>query len=129
MTDRLTPTRPFEGESPMSEVVTEDDYEMVNLTPRLTGLPMTIWHKPKGGTRHAARIKVNGVHGRRMTMENVASVRLQPAPKVVAGELTADDRTKVFQWIAINEAALLDYWNFTIDTDEFLARLQRLPVP
>jgi hypothetical protein len=101
-------------------------YEMVNLVPRLTGLPMTIWHKPKGGARHAG-IKVNGVHGRRMAMENVASVRLQPVPKVVAGSLSADDRAKVFRWIAMNEEALLDYWNFTIDTDEFLARLRPLP--
>ena len=100
---------------------------MVNLVPRLTGLPMTVWHRPKGGARHAARIKVNGVHGRHMTMEKVASVRLQPSPEVVAGALGLDDREKVFRWIALNEAALLDYWNFTIDTDEFLARLRPLP--
>jgi hypothetical protein len=117
------------GRGRRAPVLDDEDevYEMVNLVPRLTGLPMTVWHKPKGGARHAARIKVNGVHGRRMTMENVASVRLQPVPKVVAGQLTADDRVKVFQWIAMNEKALLDYWNFTIDTDEFLARLRPLP--
>jgi len=105
----------------------DEAYEMVNLVPKLTGLPMTIWHSPKGRARHAARIKVNGVHGRHQTMEKAASVRLLPFPKVVAGSLSPDDRVKIFQWIAMNEEALLDYWNFTIDTDEFLARLRLLP--
>jgi hypothetical protein len=110
-----------------AEADDDEPFEMVNLAPRLTGLPMTVWHKPRGSDRHAARIKVNGTHGRRMTMENVASVRLQPFPKVVAGLLSSDDQEKVFRWITMNQKALLDYWNFTIDTDEFLVRLRRLP--
>jgi hypothetical protein len=31
----------------MSEA--DELYEMVNLVPRLTGLPMTVWAEPRGG--------------------------------------------------------------------------------
>jgi hypothetical protein len=29
--------------------------------------------------------------------------------------------------VVLNEAALIAYWDFTINTSEFLARLQQLP--
>jgi hypothetical protein len=34
----------------MSEA--EAPYEMVNLVPRMTGLPMTVWASPRGQARH-----------------------------------------------------------------------------
>ena len=107
---------------------TDDDlWEIVNLAPDETGLPMTIYASPRGRARHAARIKVNGVHGRRMTLENVVEVGVKPAPWRVSGYLTPDDEQQVFAWVALNAAALLAYWDFTINTTEFLGRLQRLP--
>jgi len=39
-------------------------FEMANLFPRTTGLPMTIWVSPKGGARHDARVKVSMTPGR-----------------------------------------------------------------
>jgi hypothetical protein len=50
----------------MSEA--DELYEMVNLVPRLTGLPMTVWASPRGAARHDVRIKVNRTHGRQMVM-------------------------------------------------------------
>lgn len=113
-----------------AERVEDDDelYEMINLAPRLTGLPMTVWAKPRGGERHDVRVKVNGVHGRRMTLENVASIGVQPAPWLASGHLSPADLRLVSNWIRLNEAALVGYWDFTIDTDEFLARLTLLPL-
>jgi hypothetical protein len=35
----------------------------------------------------------------------------------------------VSRWLQLNEGALVAYWEFTIDTDEFLARLQRVAPP
>jgi hypothetical protein len=106
----------------MSEA--EAPYEMVNLVPRMTGLPMTIWASPRGRARHDVRIKVNPTHGRQMIIHDAATVAIRPAPRVVAGTLSPADRQAVSQWIALNEAALVDYWNFRIDTDEFLQRLR-----
>jgi hypothetical protein len=50
-------------------------------------------------------------------------------PRVIAGTLSPADRHAIFQWIAMNEAALVDYWDFRIDTDEFLQRLQPISPP
>jgi hypothetical protein len=36
-----------------------DLFEMANLYPDTTGLPMTVWVSPRGTARHDARIKVN----------------------------------------------------------------------
>lgn len=116
------------GDRAVSEPTPEADlYEMVNLAPAETGLPMTIFASPRGHARHDVRIKVNGVHGPRMTLEQEASVAVRPAPRVVAGHLDAADRQAVFAWITLNEAALVEYWEFRIYTGEFLRRLQRLP--
>jgi hypothetical protein len=111
----------------MSEA--EAPYEMVNLVPRMTGLPMTIWASPRGRARHGVRIKVNPTHGRQMVIRDAISVAIRPAPRVVAGRLSPADRQAVFQWIALNEQALVDYWEFRIDTDEFLQRLKPLSPP
>jgi len=104
-----------------------DLFTMTNLYPRRTGLPMTVWVGPRGQARHAARIKVNMTHGTRMTIGNTAIVRLRPVPRVIAGELSAADRQAIFQWIAINEAALLDHWNGEIDGGDLIERLRPLP--
>jgi hypothetical protein len=104
-----------------------DLFTMTNLYPRRTGLPMTVWVSPRGHARHAARIKVNMAHGARMTIGNTAVVRLQPMPRVMAGQLSAEDQVAVFRWIAMNEQALLDHWNGLIDGGDLIERLRPLP--
>jgi hypothetical protein len=88
---------------------------------------MTVWVSPRGHARHAVRIKVNMAHGQRMTIGNTAVVRLQPVPRVISGLLSADDRLAIFQWIAMNEQALLDHWNGLIDGGDLIERLRPLP--
>jgi hypothetical protein len=107
----------------------EAPYEMVNLVPRMTGLPMTIWAQPRGGARHDVRVKVNRRHGRSMIIADAASVAVRPAPRLAAGTLSPADLRTVSEWIRLNEAVLVDYWDFRIDTDEFLQRLKPLSPP
>jgi len=45
-------------------------YEMVNIYPADSGLPMTVWAGPRGKARHDVRVKVNMTHGNRMTIGN-----------------------------------------------------------
>jgi hypothetical protein len=97
---------------------------MTSLFPESTGLPMTIWVSPRG---RAHRIKVSMTPGERMTIAAAAVVRLQPAPKVIAGHLKADDREAVFQWIALNERALVDHWRGLLGSGEMIERLLPLP--
>ncbi len=102
-------------------------FEMANLYPSTTGLPMTIWVSPRGGARHDVRIKVCTVHGANMNIGATAIVALRPVPHVVAGDLSAEDFAAVGSWIAVNLAPLIEYWDGAIDTIELAGRLRRVP--
>jgi len=104
-----------------------DLFEMANLSPALTGLPMVIWVSERGRARHDVRIKVHTAHGRQMSIGNIATVAVRPTPRLIAGQLSAADMQAVSDWIRLNEAALVDYWDGRIYTDELIQRLQRLP--
>ncbi len=105
----------------------DDLFEMANLFPRTTGLPMTVWVSPRGSARHDVRIKVNMAHGNQMNVTNTAVVGVRPAPHLVAGRLTPEDQRVVFQWVSMNADALIAYWDGQIDTIELGNRLQPLP--
>jgi hypothetical protein len=113
----------------MTEPETDEDqlFAMLNLAPRLTGLPMTVWVRPESGLPQDVRIKVNMTHGRTMSISNTAVVAVRPRPRLVAGHLSSADFAAVSDWISLNKTAIVDYCNFQIDTDEFLQRLQQLP--
>lgn len=119
----------------VNEVVSEDAepleaddlFEMANLFPRTTGLPMTVWVSPRGNARHDVRVKVNLTHGNQMNAANTAVVGVRPLPRVIAGQLSPDDASAVFQWISLNAAALIAYWDGQIDTVQLGQILQPLP--
>jgi hypothetical protein len=108
-------------------VETEDIFFMTNLSPRMTGLPMSVWVSPRGNARHDVRVKVNMTHGRQMNIDNTAVVAVRPSPRVVAGHLSRDDLRAVAEWIALNAQAVIDYWDDKLDTDQFLESLKPLP--
>jgi hypothetical protein len=106
--------------------IAADLYEMANLYPRTTGLPMTVWVSPRGGARHDARIEVSPQPGDRMVPEGAASVAIRPEPRLVAGNLDAAAFRAVAGWIAVNREVLLDYWDGTADTADLIQRLSRV---
>ena len=108
-------------------VVADELYEMANLYPRTTGLPVTVWVGPRGNARHDVRIKVNMAHGNHMTLDNTAVVGVRPAPHVITGQLAAADRRLVFEWTRINSDAIIAYWDGSIDTLELVQMLKSLP--
>jgi hypothetical protein len=100
-------------------------FEMANLSPARTGLPMIVWISERGRARHDARVKVSLVHGRRAHPDNTASVSIRPDVAVVTGPpLDARDLDLVRRWIAFNRAALLAYWDGDLLTDEVIGQLQ-----
>jgi hypothetical protein len=104
----------------MSEA--DELYEMANLDPAETGLPMTVWVSPRGRARYDARVKVNRSHGPRMTITNTATVALRPMPRLVTGQLAPADQQAVFRWVSLNEDALVAYRNGQIGTIELARR-------
>ena len=111
--------------------VTEPDadelFEMANLFPRTTGLPMTVWVSPRGNSRHDVRVKVNTTHGDHMNIANTAVVGVRPSPHLIAGHLSPDDQRVVFEWISLNTAAIDEYSDGRIDTIELGQLLKRVP--
>ena len=105
----------------------EDLFEMANLYPDTTGLPMTVWVSPRGNARHDVRVKVNVTHGSQMNIANTAVVAVRPAPRVLAGELTPQDAQAVAAWITLNADTLIAYWEGRIDTAKMVQALKALP--
>ena len=102
-------------------------FEMANLFPRTTGLPMTVWVSPRGNARHDVRIKVNMTHGDQMNIANTAVVGVRPTPHVIAGHLSPDEQRAVFEWVSLNTAVIVEYWDGRIDTIELGQLLRPLP--
>jgi hypothetical protein len=121
----------MKSDDPISEDAGIDEsdelFEMANLYPRTTGLPMTVWVSPRGNARHDVRIKVNITHGNQMAIDNTATVGIRPSPHLIAGLLPADDQRVVFAWITLNAAAIIAYWEGRIDTMELGQALKPLP--
>jgi ethanolamine utilization protein EutQ (cupin superfamily) len=111
------------------EPESDERFEMANLFPRTTGLPMTVWVSPRGNVRHDVRVKVKMTHGNQMTISNTALVRVRPTPRVIAGQLSSSDEQAVFEWVALNADALVEYWEGRIDTIQLGQALKQLPSP
>ena len=88
---------------------------------------MTVWVSPRGNARHDVRIKVNLVHGNQMNAANTAVVGVRPAPRIIAGQLSPDDEQAIFQWVSLNTAALIAYWEGHIDTIQLGQMLRSIP--
>ncbi len=103
----------------------EDDlFEMANLYPRDTGLPMTVWVSPKGHARHDVRIKVCQTPGDQMNADDTAVMALRPKPHLLHGQLPSRELAMVRQWAELNSEPLVNYWDGALSTLE-LARLLR----
>lgn len=110
----------------MSEV-DKDFFLMANLFPADAGLAMVVWVSERGHARRDVRIKVNQSHGTRMLPGNLATVALRRIPRLIAGQLSAADMQAVSEWIRLNEAALVAYWEYQISTAGLMQQLRRLP--
>jgi hypothetical protein len=111
----------------IDELSLEDEsYAMANLSPRMTGLSRHVFVSPRTAS-HDIRVKVSVASGKNTLPVNCAVIALQPNPHHVAGPiLPAEVMTELQSWIALNLAALIDYWDGAIDTGELLAALQKI---
>jgi hypothetical protein len=105
----------------------DDLFDMANLFPRTTGLPMTVWVSPRGNAGHDVRLKVNMTHGNQMSATNTAVVGIRPTPHLIIGRLATADERAVFEWVRLNADALIAYWDGHIDTVQLAQLLKPLP--
>jgi len=113
----------------MTTLLTNDDlFEMVNLRGRSTGLNNNIWIGPRGGARHAARIKVQRDHREKFDRGDLAVVTVEDdPPQLVEGELSAEDLELVRRYIVLNRGAILNHWREETDGAELTRALRPLP--
>lgn len=109
----------------MTEIADDELYLMANLRPDDTGLPMVVWVSERGRARHDVRVKVARAHGHRVSPYDTATVTVRPTQRLVAGSLTAADLRLVSEWIRLNEAVIVDYWDGAIGTGELMRRLRK----
>ena len=109
----------------MSDIIEDDLYEMTNFYPGDTGLPMTVWIRPRSNERHSARIKVCTVAGPRMLPDHTVTVVLQPRRVIPRGGLAPDDERAVNAWIDLNEATIRAHWEGVISGAQAVARIRR----
>jgi hypothetical protein len=100
--------------------------EMVTYRSNVTGVSHTIFISPKGNTRHAARVKVainppDSIDPRSET----ASIGISDGV-VHEGQVPPALLSAVQQFIELNRATLLDYWNYDIDTDQLRQHLKSI---
>jgi hypothetical protein len=121
---------PGQGPRPRRETVVpasgDDLFEMANLYPKTTGLPMTVWVPPRGHAQHDARIKVSSIPGDRMVLDDAAVVAIRPSPVMLEGSLSGPELKVVAAWISANRDVLIDYWEGVADTADLIQRLKRV---
>jgi hypothetical protein len=110
----------------MSEITEDDLYEMANVFPDDSGLPMTVWVRPRSNERHGPRIKVCTVPGPRMLPHDTVTVTLPQIRVIPTGGLSPADLRIVSDWIRLNETAITAHWEGRISAIEFGRRLQKL---
>ena len=98
--------------------------EMVSYRKNVTGVDNTIFISPRGNTRHAPRLKLainppDSVDPRAET----ASIAI-PDGTLVAGDAPPELLEQARRFIAANRDALLDYWEYRIDTETLRQRLK-----
>lgn len=111
-----------------TEDLDEDDFfEMANLPPEFTGLPMVVWVSERGHSRHDVRVKVALAHGRRLDPSRMCSVSVRPAVDIVAGpKIPPGDLDLVRRWVELNRETIIEYWNGHLYTNEMVARVKRI---
>lgn len=83
-------------------------YEMSSLPPFETGLSFAVWVSPRGRARHDARVTVTDPpYG----ANPEAIYRIRPFGFVEGQRwLTSEQEHALQGWVALNEAALIDFW-------------------
>lgn len=105
----------------------KDMFEMANLWPEDTGLPVVIWVEEGSDVskdQHGPRMKVM-IHPGEMNYQETVTVTLDEPPHLI-GSLEKEYFNKVKEFIKLNREALMAHWNHEISTVELGRRIKKL---
>ena len=102
-----------------------DFFLMANLRPATTGLLMVVSVSERVNARHEVRVEFALQHGEQIDPTHTAVFGVRPSSGLISGCLSAADQRVVCDWITLNEAAIIEYWDGVIDIAKLLGRLKR----
>lgn len=100
-----------------------DLYEMANISPLETGLPVTVFCSPQGGAKHECRVKVANIRGG-INEHDTFSIDLKDLAVRGHCKLSSDELDSVKWWIHRNRFVILDYWKYRITTTQFINSIE-----
>ena len=108
-------------------ILTEEElYEMSNVRPFRTGLPMVVWiHESSGNERHYARIKVSVNYGDKVNMQEGFFTVTVPNKEIIGDTRNIKNRdiTLVKKWIDLNKELIISLFVAEIDMGVFLEKV------
>lgn len=104
-------------------------YEMANIRPEESGLPVVIWVMPKtGNEKHNARIKVERNYGNKAKNDTFSLSIDKENPQIVAGDkgnLSNKDVELIKLFVINNYTALMSLWNDNISPFQFVSKIRK----
>lgn len=112
----------------IGQLLERELYEMANIRPDRSGLPMVVWISIKGNAKHGPRLKVRTDNALKWTLDDeLAIVSISDNPQWEGGsKLKAPQLKQVIAFIKLNKDVLLDLWNGKIDNETLYSRLKKL---
>jgi len=102
-------------------------YEMANIRPDETNLPMVIWIFPKTGKeKHSARIKVSKKYGEKAS-DDMFTITI-PDYEIIGdtGNIKKQDIEKVIAFVKLNEQVILQVWEDKISPAKAVSLFKKL---
>ena len=107
----------------------ESIFEMSNIRPEESGLPMVIWVSPKTGNEgYNARIKVERSYGNKAKKDMFTMTIDKTNPEIIAGDqgsISNKDVEKVKDFIRNNYTNLISLWNDNISPTQFTLKIKK----
>lgn len=103
-------------------------FEMANVRPDETGLPMVIWIYPKTDReQHGPRIKVSKHYGDKVS-KDLFTITISDTPRKIgdSGEIKNKDVNTLINFVKINKDILLDLWYDKISSTKAVLGLKKV---
>jgi hypothetical protein len=103
-----------------------EDFDMVALRTKFTGVDNTIFVSPKGHARHAARIKIAIDPPQKLSASGATAIMAIHDCGIVSPTASVPPLIvrQAAQFIERNRDVLMDFWSENIAVEELLARLK-----
>lgn len=104
-------------------------WEMANLHPRDTGLPVIVWADSNRQMKHGLRIKFQNSYSDKTDSGSLVPMTISENPQIpvqVKLKISKADLQKVRQWVILNKDLLVAYAEEEITTKDFVNNLKTL---